>query len=721
MSWNTHIPKFRRFVLQNFPFIEEDFDALTDYQLICKVVEYLNKVIDSQNGLVNEVERLENLFVELKSFVDNYFDNLDVQEEINNKLDAMVEAGTLQEIITQYIQANVAWTFDTVNDMKNATNLVNGSYARTLGFRSINDGGGATYYITNSGTANEMDVISVGDLFANLVKPLTVTPEMFGAYGDGTHDDSDAWNRAVSVGRNVKAFEKTYLVSTIEVSDNIDIDCGNASFICSTTRLFIISGEVVTSLANENDYDADDIDYTITNTDYTSYSGFAFLHGSNNFEESREYYRGGFACTFSNGKITTSYPIPVVDTVIDIINPVKGSMKNVKNITHQTLTDANRSIVIKYAEGYVIDNFHGKGLQAYIDIDIEKSINVTCRNLNITHDVTLSDDVSYIVMFEDSSYCNITDSYLFNRKWHCWTTSGIYLCYSNRVTNCTMFTDSPYAILDHDNALGTTVENVTSTNVGVSGLSYVNNVKIHSCKDAQKRCNVAIFSPSIAKNSKFVITNVYIDMDASANGTYCGIFINKAPQVTGKSYTYTDIYIDNVKTNKTQLARTYFANLPNTSNFTIGKVTVKNSTLEVVFPTTSHTHINTATSEVLVDGDNDYVINKYGDIGNSNAKFNKLIVTNSHIRQLSGLCTTLVVDNLEMENTSSGFSATNIYGSNLLKRIDFSVLSNATIVNISNMQYNATTQQFNFVKADGTVYYQQVNTSTGLFETKTIA
>lgn len=42
-------------------------------------------------------------FVELKNFVDNYFDNLDVQEEVNNKLDAMVEDGTLQTLLSNYL------------------------------------------------------------------------------------------------------------------------------------------------------------------------------------------------------------------------------------------------------------------------------------------------------------------------------------------------------------------------------------------------------------------------------------------------------------------------------------------------------------------------------------------------------------------------------------------------------------------------------------------
>ena len=100
MENETKIPLFRRFVIQNFPYIEQDFDALTDYQLISKIVEYLNKVIESQNGLVDDMNDLETAFNTLKDYVDHYFDNLDVQEEINNKLDAMAEAGTLQEIIT---------------------------------------------------------------------------------------------------------------------------------------------------------------------------------------------------------------------------------------------------------------------------------------------------------------------------------------------------------------------------------------------------------------------------------------------------------------------------------------------------------------------------------------------------------------------------------------------------------------------------------------------
>ena len=209
MAWNTKIPHLRRFVLQNFPFIEEDFDALTDYQLLCKVVEYLNTVITSQNEVIQQMinvtadfESLEGLFNQLKDYVDNYFDNLDVQDEINNKLEAMVEDGTLQEIITTYIQSNVAWTFDNVSEMQSATNLIADSYAQTYGYYSVGDGGSAKYKIREAEeeeTADGMFTIAVADgLIAELVINDMVNVCQLGAYGDGTHDDTSVLSAAIT-------------------------------------------------------------------------------------------------------------------------------------------------------------------------------------------------------------------------------------------------------------------------------------------------------------------------------------------------------------------------------------------------------------------------------------------------------------------------------------------------------------------------------------------
>ena len=150
--------------LTNFPYIEQDFDALTNYELLCKIVEYLTKVISNENTQNESIIALYEAFNNLKNYVDNYFDNLDVQDEINNKLDEMLEDGALEQIIEQFLQSTALWCFDSVEDMKNATNLINGSYAKTLGYYGPNDGGGATYKIrtiTNEDIVDNAIIIPV--------------------------------------------------------------------------------------------------------------------------------------------------------------------------------------------------------------------------------------------------------------------------------------------------------------------------------------------------------------------------------------------------------------------------------------------------------------------------------------------------------------------------------------------------------------------------------
>ena len=68
---------------------------------LCDFLE--NTVIPTVNQNGQAVEELQNLYIELKSYVDNYFENLDIQTEINNKLDEMVENGTLAKIINEDI------------------------------------------------------------------------------------------------------------------------------------------------------------------------------------------------------------------------------------------------------------------------------------------------------------------------------------------------------------------------------------------------------------------------------------------------------------------------------------------------------------------------------------------------------------------------------------------------------------------------------------------
>lgn len=283
------VPPFVRFVASAVPMVFDN--SLSYYEALCALWKWMqDNLVDVINHNATVTEQYidydlhtRELFIELKSYVDNYFDNLDVQEEINNKLDQMAEDGTLQEIITAYIQANVTWTFDTVADMKLAANLTNGSYARTLGFHGIGDGGGAIYKISNSGTANEMDVIAIGSLFANLVIFGDIKPELFGAYGDGTHNDSTAFNRCLNytfglqsnlnnevIGRDI-ILTKDYLIDKLSIPQGMEVTriigkkarirTGGFTFNASTGWKVLIQGIIFDNCTTPIDFDYRNLEY----------------------------------------------------------------------------------------------------------------------------------------------------------------------------------------------------------------------------------------------------------------------------------------------------------------------------------------------------------------------------------------------------------------------------------------------------------------------------
>lgn len=60
-----------------------------------------NKVIAQWKAMQKNFDNLQDAFNDLKSYVQHYFKNLDVQEEINNKLNEMFENGTILQLFTE--------------------------------------------------------------------------------------------------------------------------------------------------------------------------------------------------------------------------------------------------------------------------------------------------------------------------------------------------------------------------------------------------------------------------------------------------------------------------------------------------------------------------------------------------------------------------------------------------------------------------------------------
>lgn len=96
------LPPFKAWLASNIPAVYDN--TMTYYEELCALIKYLQDVvIPALNHNAEAVTTIATAVEQLQKYVENYFKNLDVQEEINNKLDAMAEDDTLQEILSECV------------------------------------------------------------------------------------------------------------------------------------------------------------------------------------------------------------------------------------------------------------------------------------------------------------------------------------------------------------------------------------------------------------------------------------------------------------------------------------------------------------------------------------------------------------------------------------------------------------------------------------------
>lgn len=197
--------KFRNFVLNNFPFLEDDFDALTDYELFCKMIGYMKKMSKQFNDFQAKLDKYE-----------NYFNNLNVQDEIDNKLDEMYNDGLFATLVSEFLALQSTYVYDSVADMKLATNLANGCTTKTLGYNNINDGGSGEYIIRTKEESDTADDVFLIDLYDNtliaelIIKNNMVNVKQSGLTGDSNDDGTDLLTILASSGYDLYFPSGTY-------------------------------------------------------------------------------------------------------------------------------------------------------------------------------------------------------------------------------------------------------------------------------------------------------------------------------------------------------------------------------------------------------------------------------------------------------------------------------------------------------------------------------
>jgi len=142
---------------------------------------------------------------------------------------------------------DTATVFETLYDMREA-DLEEGLTCITLGYRTRGDGGAAQYIITYNPTLkpNGYDVIKLNTsdtlraVFISLTG--TVTPEQFGAKGDGSKDDSIAIQACIDSGLHVlfKPNAKYCIHTPLELKSNTYLDLNGCTLLPVVCDVFTL-------------------------------------------------------------------------------------------------------------------------------------------------------------------------------------------------------------------------------------------------------------------------------------------------------------------------------------------------------------------------------------------------------------------------------------------------------------------------------------------------
>lgn len=115
------LPPFVGALINSYPsvFVE----GMSYDEILNKIKGAVNEVIKTVNDTIENFEELSESFAELKKCIDDYFNGLDVQDEINNKLDAMIENGQFSNIVNEYLFNDMQKQLDEKSDKSDIEKL----------------------------------------------------------------------------------------------------------------------------------------------------------------------------------------------------------------------------------------------------------------------------------------------------------------------------------------------------------------------------------------------------------------------------------------------------------------------------------------------------------------------------------------------------------------------------------------------------------------------
>ena len=240
---------FTKYIAKTLPLAFDE--SMSYYECICALLEYLNEtIVPDINNTNDGLSELQTFYLDLQEYVNTYFDNLDVQEEINNKLDAMTESGELTTLIGAYVDP-IYEAYETeinakldeqdeqienqTNRITNQNTEINVLKGRMDSFSALTDG-------STSGDAELADI------------RVDLTGQSYSTAGDATRGQADYLNDKIN---DIESYFKNQYVEGILANGTIQNN-GNQTAVHTTNYVPINGGGylyiyVDSSLLQENE------------------------------------------------------------------------------------------------------------------------------------------------------------------------------------------------------------------------------------------------------------------------------------------------------------------------------------------------------------------------------------------------------------------------------------------------------------------------------------
>ena len=330
--------------------------------------------------------------------------------------------------------------YNTVNDMKNDSNIKNGVRCKTLGFREVGDGGGG-YYIVTEDTPNGCNILKINDLLsAKLIIEGVVNFKQVGGNGWGQNDLLSNYFTTLEEAKIVYPFITTLSTSINDVLLKVALDNFKDVYIpegvfCFVDGISIKGDKKISGAGIKQTYlkqtstnplltiDGSNVEvrdmYLVSNS--SNKSNFALvINKNNNFNLFENLYLQHFK---------TGIRLNTNCFVADFNNI------NIVNCDNYGFDIADQNNVVNISRCKI--NSCGTGIQC-----------VSARNTNISD--TWIELCQVGIIKKDTGNMNIVDTYFERNAVACIKIAwGITPCELIKVTGCSFFTDISNSIINY--------------------------------------------------------------------------------------------------------------------------------------------------------------------------------------------------------------------------------------------------------------------------------